>query len=73
MRRDTVPSRTRGLPRFIIPCPACGGQMIVAAVEPSPLDRGCEDITHRCSGCGCTVTQMIAPPGRDRRTSDSLA
>lgn len=69
MRRDTVPSRTQSMPRFIIPCPVCGGQMIVAAVEPSSLlgsgYEGYEDVTHCCNACGCAVTQTIAPPGRE--------
>ena len=64
MRRDTVPSHAPSVPRFIIPCPVCGGQMIVAAVEPSPvLGNGYEDVTHCCGACGCAVTQAIAPPG----------
>jgi len=72
MRRDVVPSRAQSLPRFIIPCPVCGGQMLVAAVEPSPLGQGIEDVTHCCDACGCAVTQMIAPPGRKLRPDGSL-
>ena len=61
MRRNAVPSRTAStLPRFIIPCPFCAGQMLVAAVEPTLLD-GVEDVTHRCTECGCALTQMIGP------------
>ena len=70
MRRRAVPSSTSALPRFIIPCPFCVGQMVVATVEPSPLGRDIEDVTHRCTACGCAVTQMIAPPGRELPRAD---
>jgi transcription elongation factor Elf1 len=68
MRRHAVPRasvspHTAALPRFIIPCPFCAGQMVVATVEPSPLDGAADDITHRCVACGCALTQTIAPPG----------
>ena len=65
MRRRVVPSRAPALPRFIIPCPFCAGQMVVAEIEPSPLAAGVEDITHRCTACGCAVTQAIGPSGRE--------
>jgi hypothetical protein len=73
MRRHAVPRRASAqpraaaLPRFIIPCPFCAGQMVVATVEPSRFDAAADDITHRCVACGCALTQTIAPPGRERR------
>jgi transcription elongation factor Elf1 len=65
--RASVPPRASALPRFIIPCPFCAGQMVVATVEPSPIDGRGEDITHRCAACGTAVTQTIAPPGKNLR------
>jgi hypothetical protein len=65
MRRHAVPSpELSSLPRFIMPCPHCGGQMLVTSVEPQPRDADVDDITHCCTDCGCAVTRTVGPPRR---------
>jgi predicted RNA-binding Zn-ribbon protein involved in translation (DUF1610 family) len=48
------------LPRFIMPCPSCGGLMLVTSIDTRRPDL--EDITHSCSDCGCEVTRIVETP-----------
>jgi hypothetical protein len=65
MRRHVIPSGS--LPRFIIPCPNCGGLMIITSVEAKPLDLDgdLEDITHSCTDCSYEVTRAVERRGVD--------
>ena len=62
MQRHAAPSSS--LPRFMIPCPHCGGRMIVTSIEATPLKPDCEDITHGCISCGSELTRMFRPERR---------
>ena len=59
MRRHATPASS--LPSFMLPCPDCGGQMIVTAIDERSVDDF-TDITHRCTGCGGELTRTIAQP-----------
>jgi predicted RNA-binding Zn-ribbon protein involved in translation (DUF1610 family) len=67
MRRHLISSSS--LPRFIMPCPNCGGQMIVTSIEAKPLNSDFEDITHSCADCGCEVTRIVERRDADRAVS----
>jgi len=47
------------LPAFIIPCPQCGGRMVVRLVAPAMFADDIDDITHRCEGCGAELTRSV--------------
>ena len=66
MRRHLASSPS--LPRFIMPCPSCGGQMLVTSIDAKPRDPDVEEITHGCTDCGCEVTRTVERRDADRAT-----
>jgi hypothetical protein len=56
-----IPAISSALPRFIIPCPHCGGRMIITSIVTKSFDPECEDITHGCTTCGGELSRLFGP------------
>ena len=57
MNRLTV-SESR-LPGLILPCPTCGGRLVMRTLEPTFHSDDVKDVTHGCERCGAELTRTI--------------
>jgi hypothetical protein len=55
-RRTVTESR---LPGLILPCPTCGGRLVIRTLEPTFYSDDIKDVTHGCDQCGAELTRMI--------------
>src|SRR5262245_22215099 len=68
MQRHATSSQI--FPSFMIPCPYCGGRMIVTSVVEAADNPDCEDITHSCLGCGSELTRAVGMADRPARHAE---
>jgi hypothetical protein len=47
------------LPGLMLPCPRCGGRLVMRALEPTLHADDIKDVTHGCERCGAELTRTM--------------
>jgi hypothetical protein len=44
---------------LMLPCPRCGGRLVMRTLEPTFHSDDIKDVTHGCERCGAELTRTM--------------